>query len=132
MSHTKLPFLYTCTLVTQLCPTLCDRMDCSLPDSSVCKILQARILAWLPFPSPEDLPNPGIEPKSPAWQADSLPSELPGKPSVLYSRSIFDIYFMYIVVCICQPQSPSLYHTLYPLVTISLFSTAVNLFLFCR
>ena len=82
VSHTKLPFLYTCTLVTQLCPTLCDRMDCSLPDSSVCKILQARILAWLPFPSPEDLPNPGIEPKSPAWQADSLPSELPGKPSV--------------------------------------------------
>ena len=29
--------------------------------------------------SPEDLPNPGIEPRSPAWQADSLPSEPPGK-----------------------------------------------------
>ena len=34
----------------------------------------------LPFPSPEDLPNPGIEPGSPASQADSLPPELPGKP----------------------------------------------------
>ena len=34
----------------------------------------------LPFPSPEDLPNPGIKPRSPALQADSLPSELPGKP----------------------------------------------------
>jgi len=33
-----------------------------------------------PFPSPEDLPNPGIEPRSPAWQADSLPAEPPGKP----------------------------------------------------
>ena len=35
----------------------------------------------LPFPSPGDLPDPGIEPRSPALQADSLPSEPPGKPS---------------------------------------------------
>ena len=34
----------------------------------------------LPFPSPGDLPNPGIEPQSPALQADSLLSEPPGKP----------------------------------------------------
>ena len=34
----------------------------------------------LPFPSPGDLPNPGIEPRSPAMQADTLPSEPPGKP----------------------------------------------------
>ena len=33
-----------------------------------------------PFPSPGDLPNPGIEPRSPALQADTLPSEPPGKP----------------------------------------------------
>ena len=33
-----------------------------------------------PFPSPGDLPNPGIEPRSPALQADSLPTEPPGKP----------------------------------------------------
>jgi len=33
----------------------------------------------LPFPYPGDLPDPGIEPRSPAPQADSLPSELPGK-----------------------------------------------------
>ena len=33
----------------------------------------------LPFPSPGDLPDPGIEPGSPAWQADALPSEPPGK-----------------------------------------------------
>ena len=35
----------------------------------------------LPFPSPGDLPNPGIEPGSPALQADALSSEPPGKPS---------------------------------------------------
>ena len=34
----------------------------------------------LPFPSPGDLPNPGIEPGSPTLQADTLPSEPPGKP----------------------------------------------------
>ena len=34
----------------------------------------------LPFPSPGDLPNPGVEPRSPALQADALTSELPGKP----------------------------------------------------
>ena len=39
----------------------------------------------LPFPSPGDLPDPRIEPQSPALQADSLPSELSGKPSSLNS-----------------------------------------------
>ena len=34
----------------------------------------------LPFPSPGDLPNPGIAPRSPVLQEDSLPSEPPGKP----------------------------------------------------
>ena len=34
----------------------------------------------LPFPSPWDLPDPGIEPRSPTLQADALPSEPPGKP----------------------------------------------------
>ena len=33
----------------------------------------------LPFPSPGDLLDPGIEPKSPAWQEDALPSKTPGK-----------------------------------------------------
>ena len=38
----------------------------------------------LPFPSPGDLPNPGIEPGSSAWQADTLPSEPPGKPHLAF------------------------------------------------
>ena len=38
--------------VTQSCPTLCDPMDNSLPDSSVHGILQARILKWIAMPSP--------------------------------------------------------------------------------
>ena len=38
-----------------------------------------------PFPSPGELPNPGIQPGSPALQVDSLPVELPGKPTVLWA-----------------------------------------------
>ena len=67
--------------VTQSCPTLCDRMACSLPGSSIHGIFQARILEWLPFPSPGDLPHLGIEAGSPTLQADALPSEPPGKPT---------------------------------------------------
>ena len=63
-------------LVAQLGPTLCDPMDCSRPGFSVHGILQARVLE-LPFPSPGDLPDPGIEPGSSALHADSLPPEPP-------------------------------------------------------
>ena len=62
------------------CLTLCDPMHCSLPHSSILGISQARVLEWVAFPSPEGLPDPGIEPGSPTLQADSLPIELPGKP----------------------------------------------------
>ena len=52
-----------------------------LPGSSVHEIFQKGILEWVGlFPSPGNLPNPGIEPGSPALQADSLPSESPGMP----------------------------------------------------
>ena len=48
----------------------------------------------LPFPPPGDLPYPGIEPGSPAMQADSLPSELPGKPFKELGLSIQLLQFM--------------------------------------
>ena len=54
------------------------------PGSSVHGIFQAAVWSGLPFPSPGDLPDPGIEPGSPTLQADSLPSESPGKPKSLY------------------------------------------------
>ena len=72
--------IYVYSEVAQSCPTLCDPVDRSLPGFSVHGILQARILEWLPFPSPGDLPDPGIEPGSPALEADSLTAEPPGKP----------------------------------------------------
>ena len=67
-------------LVAQSCPTLCDPMDCS-PPRLLCPWDSAgKNMSGLPFSSPEDLPNPGIEPKSPALQVDPLPSESVGKP----------------------------------------------------
>ena len=66
--------------VAQSCPTLCYRMDCSLPGSSVHGIFRQEYWSGLPFPSPGDLPNPGTEPGSPTLQADALPSEPPGNP----------------------------------------------------
>ena len=61
--------------VTQSCLTLCDPMD-----YTVHGILQARTLEWVAFPFSRGLPNPGIKPRSPALQADSLPADQPGKP----------------------------------------------------
>ena len=59
--------------------TLCDLMDCSPPAGLLCPWGFSRQECWsgLPFLSPGDLPNPGIESRSPALQADSLQSELP-------------------------------------------------------
>jgi len=56
--------------VSQSYPTLWDPMDCIIHG-----ILQARILEWVALPFTRDLPNPGIELRSPALQADSLPAE---------------------------------------------------------
>ena len=70
-----------CGLGHKSCPMLLTPWAiCSSPDSSGDRIFQARMLEWLPFPSSGDLPDPGMELGSPAWQVDSLPTELPGKP----------------------------------------------------
>ena len=55
---------------------------CVPRDYTVHGILQARILEWIAFPFSRGLPNPGIEPRSHALQADSLPAEPAGKPGI--------------------------------------------------
>ena len=66
--------------IAQLCPTLCDPLDCGLPGSSVHGISRVRTLKWVAIPFSRDLPKPRIEPRSPALQADSLPAEPPREP----------------------------------------------------
>ena len=55
--------------VTKSSSTLCDSMNCNPPGSSVHVILQARILERVAISCSRDLPNPGIEPRSPALKA---------------------------------------------------------------
>ena len=70
--------VHVCVLLDHLCPTLCNPIDCSPPGSSVHGDTPGKN-TWVGWsPSPGDLPNPGIKPRSPALQADSLLSELPG------------------------------------------------------
>ena len=82
--------------VAQSCPTLCDAwtVACQAPLSmgfskqeywsekkskKIKKKLNKKYWSGLPFPSPGDLPYPGIEPRSPTLQADALTSAPPGK-----------------------------------------------------
>ena len=83
-----------CRSVAKLCLTLCDPMDCSLPGSSAHGILQARIPEWVAISFSRDLSDPGIKPRSPALQADSLLSEPPGKPLLTEDESKFLLYFV--------------------------------------
>ena len=71
---------HCCCLITQSCPILCDLMDCDPPGSSIPGVHQARILAWVAFPSPGDLPYPGIKPMSSALAGRFFTTEPPGKP----------------------------------------------------
>ena len=68
-------------------------MDYSPPGSSVREDSPSRILEWLPCPPPGDLPSSEIEHRSPTLQADSLPSESPGKPKYLLEVAKFPIMF---------------------------------------
>ena len=70
-------------LVAQSCLTVCNPMDCSPSGSSIHRTLLARTLEWVPFPSPGDLPDPGIKPRLLTLQAGSLPSESQGKSKSL-------------------------------------------------
>ena len=62
-------------------------MDCSTPGSSVHGILQARVWNGLPFPSPRDLPNSGIGPKSPALAGRFFTTDTPGEPRFTVSNN---------------------------------------------
>ena len=75
--------LFVCCLVTKLCLTIFNPVDCSQSDSSIHVISQVEYWNGLPFAIPGDLPNPGIESMSPAlaWVSGLFTTELPGKPN---------------------------------------------------
>ena len=58
----------------------------------------------LPFPSPGDLPKPGIEPRSPVLQADALSSEPPGKPYINDGSGLFFLLFPTLFLLLLGPM----------------------------
>jgi len=67
-------------LVAKLCPTLVTPWTVASQAPLSMGFSRQEYWSGLPFPSPGDLPDPGIESRSPALKADSLPTELQGKP----------------------------------------------------
>ena len=95
-----LPLKGMCVYVSQsVVSDSCDPTDCSLPGSSVHGILQARILEWIAMPFSRGSSQPRDQPKSPTLQADSLLSELPGKPVVsIYTGLKMDCKMLAILI----------------------------------
>ena len=75
------PNLSPCVLVAQLCLTLCDPWTVAHQAPLSMEFSRQEYWSGLPCPSPGNLPNPGIKPRSPTLQADSLLFELPAKPN---------------------------------------------------
>ena len=71
-----------CCLVAKSCLTICDLMECSPPGSSLSMgFLRQEYWSGLPFPSPGDLPSPGIKPVSPALAGGFFITEPSRKPT---------------------------------------------------
>ena len=75
-------------LVAKSCPTLATPWTVARQAPLSMGFSRQEYWSGLPFPSPGDLPDPGIEPRSPALQADSLPAEPAGKPYILLKTHI--------------------------------------------
>ena len=108
-----------CAKLLQSCPTLCDPMDCSLPGSSFCGILQARTLEWAACPPPGDSPGPdlslfcllhwrqvlyhqrhlgspsslrpGIKPVPPTVKAQGVKTGPPGEFQIFFSENLHSL-----------------------------------------
>ena len=101
--------------VAQSCPTLCDPMDAAYQAPQSMEFSRQEYCSGLPFPSPGDLPDPGIEPRSPAgrrftiWATreacDSIDCSIPGF-SVLHYLPEFAQIHIHWVVDVIQPSHP--------------------------
>ena len=85
LSH---PYIFL-SLVAKLCPTLAAPWTVACQASLSMGFSRQQYWSGLLFPSPGDLPDPGVEPRSPALQADSLPIELWGGKTIALTRWTF-------------------------------------------
>ena len=94
--------------VAQLCPSFCKPVDCSPPGSSIHGLLQARILEWVAISFSRESSQPGIEPTSPAMQADALTSEPLGMSLPLPKYEIKSIKNFTIALVVTMENTTSL------------------------
>ena len=110
--HRKVPEVFKVTVfrfhchffflffLKSLSPTLCNPVDCiahKAPQSM--GFSRKEYWSGLPFPSPGDLPDPGIKPRSPALQSDALTSEPRGKPSTVIVYSTCLLFQQRVIGC---------------------------------
>ena len=91
-------------VVAKSCPTLATSWTIACQAPLFMGFSRQEYWSGLPFPSPGDVPDPGIEIQSPVLQADSLPTELQVKPQVftatlffcfvIYKKKNFDVTFL--------------------------------------
>ena len=86
----------------------CDPMDCSCQAPLSVEFSRQEYWSGLPFPSPRDLINPGIELSFPAFQADSLPYEPPGRPLEGFILVIFVVVQSLSHLWLCDPMDYSM------------------------
>ena len=87
--HILTSYCCCCYLVAQVCPTLCDAMDCSPPGSSVHGVLQARVLDWVASSFSRRSSQPGLKPLSLALAGRFLSTETPGNTLCYHARSLW-------------------------------------------
>ena len=92
-----------CCLVFQSCPTLCGPLDCSLPDTSVHRIFQARILEWDSVSFSRGLFQPRTEPTSPALAGRFFTTEPPGKTQA--QRHKGEVMWWQMEIAVALPQA---------------------------
>ena len=87
--------------VTQSCPTLCNPMGCSLPTPPSIGFSRQEYWSGLPFPSPEALPDPGIEPAPLALVGGFFITESLGMPGIYVRvKQTMPVYvFVYSFFC---------------------------------
>ena len=99
-------YIYMCAKLLQLCPTLCDPNDFSLPGSFVQEILQARILEWVAVPSSRgfSLPRDQIRMSYilPALAGRFFTTRPPGKSIYICISSCISLLNVCVCVCVCM------------------------------
>ena len=115
LSHFGIIYFFSCFLLLfsrWVVSDSCNSVDCDPPSPSVHGISQARILNWLPFLSPGDLPDPGIKPASPSLAGGFFTTKPPGMrifPLELYTSKGEETCLFYSPACL-----QSLTHRNYP------------------